>query len=56
MTKPITIRKFYEIFPDNDACLDHLVQAALRQRHGLSQVQQPDKFYRLSTEKGSGSG
>lgn len=30
MTKPISILKFFELFPDNDACLKHLMET----RHG----------------------
>ena len=51
MTKPITLREFYAMFPDDDACLDHL----FKQRFGSVEVcpkcERPSKFHRLSAEK-----
>lgn len=51
MTKPITIRKFYEIFPDDDACLDHLFKQRFGNVTVCPKCNNPTKFHRLSAEK-----
>ena len=48
MTKPMTVQQFFQAFPNDDVCLDHL----MGQRYGDMSVcpkcEKPTKFHRLS--------
>lgn len=51
MTKPITLRQFYEMFPDDDACIEHLFKQRFGGVHVCPKCNSPTKFHRLSAEK-----
>ena len=51
MTKPITLRQFYQMFPTDDACLEHLFKQRFGEVHVCPKCNSPTKFHRLSAEK-----
>jgi hypothetical protein len=48
MPKEITIREFMTLFPDDDACLDHLFRARFGAGHECSRCSQGGKWNKLS--------
>ena len=51
MTKPITLRQFYQMFPDDDACLEHLFKQRFGDVRICPKCGKATKFHRLSAEK-----
>lgn len=51
MTKPITLRQFYAMFPDDDACLDYLFKQRFGDVHVCPKCGSQTKFHRLAAEK-----
>ena len=47
MTKPFTITRFYERFPDDDACLDHLMETRFGEKLDCPKCGKHGRFTRL---------
>ena len=48
MSKPMPITEFMKLFPDDDACLEHLFKARFSQAHSCSKCGQNGLWKRLS--------
>jgi transposase len=49
MTKPITVQQFFQTFPDDDACLEHLMAKRFGTISVCPKCEKATKFHRLST-------
>lgn len=48
MSKPMTVEQFFELFPDDDACLDHLMKQRFGEIVACQKCGNTSKFHRLS--------
>lgn len=46
-TKPPTIKAFFERFPDDDACLDHLMEIRYGKQFECPSCKRPSKYHRI---------
>lgn len=51
MSKPMTLRDFLAQFPDDDACLDHLMKTRFGETTSCPKCGKASKFSRLASEK-----
>lgn len=51
MTKPTTVRQFFQQFPDDDACLLHLFSARFGQGHVCDRCGREAKWYPIKAER-----
>lgn len=51
MTKPTTVRQFFEQFPDDDACLAHLFNVRFGQGHVCDRCGRSAKWYPIKAER-----
>lgn len=49
--KATTVREFFKLFPDDDACLAHLFDVRFGQGRACDKCQRPAKWYRVKKEK-----
>ena len=50
MTKPLTVQQFFQLFPDDTTCLDHLFRARFGEQVQCPKCNKVSKFYRLESE------
>src|SRR5438067_1897424 len=50
-TKPMTIRQFFQLFPTDDACLEHLMRTRFGDRHDCPKCGKRAHGYRLKNRK-----
>jgi hypothetical protein len=50
-TKPLTIRQFFQIFPTDDDCLEHLMRVRYSDRHPCFKCGKSAHYYRLKQRK-----
>ncbi|WNK01696.1 IS1595 family transposase [Thalassospiraceae bacterium LMO-JJ14] len=51
MTKPTTLRQFFQKFPDDDTCLKHLFDVRFGQGHECPKCQREAKWYPIKAER-----
>lgn len=51
MNTKMTVRQFFEQFPDDDACLDHIMEVRYGHRHKCGNCQQDATFHKLQERK-----
>lgn len=51
MTKPLTVREFFEQFPDDEACLAHLFNVRFGQGFACASCERPSKWFRIKAER-----
>lgn len=51
MKKPMTIRQFFAAYPDEDACLEHVMRTRYGQRHACTACGKSAHYYRLKARK-----
>lgn len=51
MTKPQTIRQFFQQFPDDEACLAHLFAVRFGQGYECPKCERPSNWYRIKAER-----
>ncbi len=49
--KPITLRKFFKQYPDDDTCLEHLFNVRFGQGHTCPKCKREAKWYRIQAER-----
>lgn len=50
-SKPLTIRQFFQIFPTDDACLEHVMRTRYGQRHPCPKCGKEAHHYRIKARK-----
>ena len=50
-SKPQTIRQFFQRFPDDEACLEHLFNVRFGQGHVCPKCEKPSNWYRIKAER-----
>lgn len=50
-TKPLTIREFFKLFPDDEACLQHLFEIRFGQGFECPSCGKPSNWYRIKAER-----
>lgn len=50
-TKPLTIREFFKLFPDDETCLRHLFDVRYGQGHVCPACDRPSNWYRIKAER-----
>jgi transposase-like protein len=48
MAKPLTVQQFFERYPDDDTCLEHLMDLRFGRERECPKCEKPTEFYRLS--------
>jgi transposase len=48
MAKPLTVKQFFERYPDDDTCLEHLMDLRYGRERECPKCEKPTEFYRLS--------
>jgi transposase-like protein/predicted RNA-binding Zn-ribbon protein involved in translation (DUF1610 family) len=51
MKKPMTIREFFKLYPDEDTCLEHVMRTRYGQRHACTACGKSAHYYRLKARK-----
>lgn len=51
MPKPTTIREFFNLFPSDEACLEHLFDVRFGQGHECPKCRRSAKWYRIEAER-----
>lgn len=51
MTKPKTVRQFFEQFPNDEACLSHLFEVRFGQGFTCPKCNKPSKWFRIKAER-----
>lgn len=51
MTKPITVREFFQQFPDDETCLEHLFNVRFGQGHVCPKCDRASNWYRIQAER-----
>ena len=51
MAKMFSVLDFYKRFPDDDACLDHLMKVRYGNEFDCPSCERPAKFYRVKKRK-----
>lgn len=49
--KPMTIRQFFAIYPDDDVCLDHVMRARYGERHICDRCKKSAHYYRIKARQ-----
>lgn len=47
----MTFKEFFELFPDDDACLDHIMKTRYGLEHKCRKCERDSKFYRVSSQR-----
>jgi transposase len=50
-TKPMTLIQFRELYPDEDACLEHLMRTRYGERHCCSKCKKQARYYRVKKRR-----
>ena len=50
-TKPLTIRQFFKLFPDDETCLQHLFEIRFGQGLPCPSCDRPSNWYRIKAER-----
>lgn len=50
-TKPLTVRQFFQQFPDDEACLEHLFNIRFGQGYVCPRCERDAKWYRIKAER-----
>jgi transposase len=50
-TKPLTIRQFFKLFPDDETCLSHLFEIRFGQGFPCPSCERPSNWYRIRAER-----
>ncbi len=50
-TKPLTIRQFFKLFPDDETCLKHLFEIRFGQGYTCPSCDRPSKWHRIKAER-----
>lgn len=50
-TKPLTIRQFFKLFPDDETCLAHLFEIRFGQGFACPSCERPSNWYRIKAER-----
>lgn len=50
-TKPLTVREFFQLFPDDESCLHHLFDVRYGQGHTCPACDRPSKWHRIKAER-----
>ncbi len=50
-TKPMTVRQFFQMFPTDDDCLDHLMRTRFGDRHVCEKCGKSAHYYRIKARK-----
>lgn len=51
MTKPITVREFFKLFPDDESCLEHLFNVRFGQGFECPKCERDSRWYRIKAER-----
>ncbi|MEO5612034.1 MAG: IS1595 family transposase, partial [Sphingomicrobium sp.] len=51
MSKALTIRDFFKLFPDDETCLNHLFNVRFGQGHKCPSCKRPSNWYRIKAER-----
>jgi transposase len=51
MSKPLTIRQFFTMFPDDETCLTHLFETRFGQGFACPSCERPSNWYRIKAER-----
>jgi transposase-like protein len=51
MSKPLTTRQFFQQFPDDETCLNHLFNVRFGQGHTCPKCERPANWYRIKAER-----
>ncbi len=49
--KSVSFREFFKQFPNDDACLEHIMEVRYGLEHQCRKCRRDAKFYRLASEK-----
>lgn len=50
MSKPLTVQQFFQLFPDDDTCVDHLFRTRFGEQVLCPKCHRISKFYRIQAE------
>jgi transposase len=50
-TKPLTIRQFFQLFPDDETCLKHLFEIRFGQGYACPSCERPSNWFRIKAER-----
>ena len=51
MSKPLTVRDFFKLFPDDEACIVHLFDVRFGQGFACPKCERPSKWFRIKAER-----